>query len=197
MAQKDLKFNQLKVAQLAARGLSTRQIEGEVGVSKATVARWLKMPDVQAQIEKFRQEIEVEVHQANRQSANQELAELQENLRTAAQRQLKWSSEVQTSGYKLLSKVNDWLTEIDTLVKSQLDKDGDEKADQGEQEKKAMDSRSLLLLKLIPLLPSYARAAADMTRAGSDAEDKIFALEEMDRRLNEWDAVMESQKNLN
>lgn len=197
MSQKGLKLNQLKIAQLSARGLSTRQIEAETGVSKATVARWLKMPDVQAQIEKFRQEIEIEVHEVTRQSANEELAELQANLRTAAQRQLKWSCEVQTSGYNLLSKVNEWLAEIDTVVKSQLDQDGHEKPDQGEQEKKAMDIRSLLLLKLVPLLPSYARAAADMTRAGSDSEDKIFAIEEISRRLDEWNKVMQSQESLN
>jgi hypothetical protein len=47
------------------------------------------------------------------------------------------------------------------------------------------------------MIPTYARAAADLTRAGSDAEDKIFALEEMDRRLNEWDKVMQSQESLN
>jgi hypothetical protein len=47
------------------------------------------------------------------------------------------------------------------------------------------------------MIPTYARAAADMSRAGSDAEDKIFAIEEIDRRLNDWDRVMESQKNLN
>ena len=179
MSQKDLKFNQLKVAQLAARGLSTRQIEGETGVSKATVARWLKMPQVQAQIQNFRQEIEVEVHQVNRQSANKELAELQENLRTAAQRQLKWSGEVQTAGYSLLGKVNEWVLELDSIIKSDS------------------ELRSELLIKILPMIPTYARAAADLTRAGSDAEDKIFALEEMDRRLNEWDKVMQSQESLN
>ncbi len=197
MSQKGLKLNQLKIAQLSARGFSTRQIEAETGVSKATVARWLKMPEVQIQIQKFRQEIEIEVHEVSRQSANKEVAELQENLRTAAQRQLKWSSEVQTTGYNLLTKVNEWVAEIDTVVKSQLDQDGQEKPDQDVQEKKAMDIRSLLLLKLVPLLPSYARAAADMTRAGSDAEDKIFAIEEISRRLDEWNEVMKSQKNLN
>ncbi len=155
------------------------------------------MPEVQIQIQKFRQEIEIEVHEVSRQSANKEVAELQENLRTAAQRQLKWSSEVQTTGYNLLTKVNEWVAEIDTVVKSQLDQDGQEKPDQDVQEKKAMDIRSLLLLKLVPLLPSYARAAADMTRAGSDAEDKIFAIEEISRRLDEWNEVMKSQKNLN
>ena len=179
MSQKDLKFNQLKVAQLAARGLSTRQIEGETGVSKATVARWLKMPQVQAQIQNFRQEIEVEVHQVNRQSANKELAELQENLRTAAQRQLKWSCEVQSAGYSLLSKVNEWVVELDSIIKSDS------------------ELRSELLIKLLPLIPSYARAAADMSRAGSDAEDKIFALEEMSRRLDQWDKAMQSQNYLN
>jgi transposase len=197
VSQKGLKLNQLKIAQLSARGFSTRQIEAETGVSKATVARWLKMPEVQIQIQKFRQEIEIEVHEVSRQSANKEVAELQENLRTAAQRQLKWSSEVQTTGYNLLTKVNEWVAEIDTVVKSQLDQDGQEKPDQDVQEKKAMDIRSLLLLKLVPLLPSYARAAADMTRAGSDAEDKIFAIEEISRRLDEWNEVMKSQKNLN
>ncbi len=179
MSQKDLKFNQLKIAQLSARGLSTRQIEAETGVSKATVARWLKMPEVQAQIQKFRQEIEIEVHEVSRQSANKEVAELQENLRTAAQRQLKWSGEVQTAGYTLLSRVNKWVEEIDAVLKSDP------------------EVRSLLLIKLLPLIPSYARAAADMTRAGSDAEDKIFGIEEIARRLDEWDKAMESQKNLN
>ncbi len=56
---------------------------------------------------------------------------------------------------------------------------------------------SELLIKLLPLIPSYARAAADMSRAGSDAEDKIFALEEMSRRLDQWDKAMQSQNYLN
>jgi transposase len=179
VSQKDLKFNQLKIAQLSARGLSTRQIEAETGVSKATVARWLKMPEVQAQIQKFRQEIQVEVHEVSRQSANKEVAELQENLRAAAKRQLKWSGEVQTAGYSLLSKVNEWLLELDSIIKSDS------------------ELRSELLIKILPMIPSYARAAADMSRAGSDAEDKIFAIEEIARRLDDWDRAMESQKNLN
>jgi hypothetical protein len=53
-----------------------------------------------------------------------------------------------------------------------------------------MDFRSVMLLKLVPLLPSYARAAADMTRAGSETEDKIFAIEEISRRLDEWHEIM-------
>jgi hypothetical protein len=47
------------------------------------------------------------------------------------------------------------------------------------------------------MIPTYARAAADMSRAGSDAEDKIFAIEEMSRRLDEWDKAMETQNYLN
>jgi transposase len=179
VSQKGLKLNQLKVAQLSATGLSTRQIETETGVSKATVARWLKMPEVQIQIQKFRQEMEIETHKVNRQTANKELVELQENMRTAAQRQLRWSGEVQKAGYTLLHKVNQWIEEIDAVVDSDT------------------ELRLQLITKLLPLIPSYARAAADMSRAGSDAEDKIFALEEIAQRLDHWDKYMQSRPNLN
>jgi hypothetical protein len=47
------------------------------------------------------------------------------------------------------------------------------------------------------MIPTYARAAADMSRAGSDAEDKIFAIEEINCRLDEWDKAMQSQNYLN
>jgi hypothetical protein len=36
-----------------------------------------------------------------------------------------------------------------------------------------------------------------MSRAGSDAEDKIFAIEEINRRLDQWDKAMQSQNYLN
>jgi hypothetical protein len=159
------------------------QIAAGTGVPKTTVSRWLKLASVQEEVEKFRQEIEAEHHKANRQSANQEAVELQENLRAAAQRQLKWSGEVQKAGYNLLAKVNEWVDEIDTVVKSDPDRAEDGK-------KGLMDFRSVMLLKLVPLLPSYARAAADMTRAGSETEDKIFAIEEISRRLDEWHEIM-------
>jgi transposase len=184
-----LKPAQLKVAQLSARGLSTRQVEAETGVSKATVARWLKVPEIQAQVKKFKQEIEVEHHRANRQSANQEAADLQEHLRSAAQRQLQWSGEVQKAGYNLLSKVNEWVTEIDAVIKSEPQQDGKGKT--------SMDLRSLMLLKLIPFVATYARAAAEMTRAGSETEDKIFAIEEISRRLDEWQEVMDGNNSDN
>jgi hypothetical protein len=86
---------------------------------------------------------------------------------------------VQKAGYILLSKVNQWIEEIDAVVDSDP------------------ELRLQLITKLLPLIPSYARAAADMSRAGSDAEDKIFALEEMSRRLDDWDKSMQSQNDLN
>ena len=137
------------------------------------------MPEIQVQIQKFRQEMEIETHKVNRQTANKELVELQENMRTAALRQLRWSGEVQKAGYNLLNKVNQWIDEIDTVVDSDS------------------ELRLQLVTKLLPLIPSYARAAADMSRAGSDAEDKIFAIEEIARRLDDWDKSMQSQNDLN
>jgi len=40
---------------------------------------------------------------------------------------------------------------------------------------------------LITTAPSYLRAATDMVRGVSDVEDKLFAIEEISRRLDEWE----------
>jgi hypothetical protein len=39
---------------------------------------------------------------------------------------------------------------------------------------------------LITSVPSYLRAATDMMRSVSDAEDKCYAVEEISKRLDEW-----------
>lgn len=174
--------DQLKVAQLRARGLSLSQIAAGTGVPKTTISRWLKLPFVEGEVEKFRAEIQTAHHEANQESANEEAAGFCEDLRAARQRQMKWSEEVQKAGYNLLSKVNAWAEQIDAALKSE-----ELANDSG-----AKGFRTLFLLKLAPLLPSYARAAADMTRAGSDTEDKIFAIEEISRRLDEWRQIMDA-----
>jgi hypothetical protein len=46
---------------------------------------------------------------------------------------------------------------------------------------------------LISSLPSYMRVAADMVRSVSDAEDKLFAIEEISKRLDEWGQINNSQ----
>ncbi len=186
MSQKSLTNEQLKVAQLSARGLSLRQIAAATTVSKDTASRWLKMPEVQAQVAKFQQEIEAAHHSAVRSSANQEAMELQERLRTATKRQLAWSIEVQLAGRNLLNRVNYWVGEIDKVV--QGTGEGEEESQPGGSQ---VQFRSMMLLKIAPLIPSYARAAADMTRAGSETEDKIFAIEEINRRLDEWQEMMD------
>ncbi len=46
---------------------------------------------------------------------------------------------------------------------------------------------------LISSLPAYMRSASDMVRTVSDVEDKLFAIEEIAKRLDEWQQFNDSQ----
>jgi TolA-binding protein len=49
---------------------------------------------------------------------------------------------------------------------------------------------------LISSLPAYMRAASDMVKAVSDTEDKLFALEEISKRLDQWQQLqMQNDQN--
>lgn len=161
----------LEIARLKASGLSERAIARELDIDRGKVNRALKLQEVKQQVARFQQETVEEHHKVNRQSSNEQASELQAALREMAERQKRWSAASQEMGIGAARTANQWLATVKEAMASN----------------RPLSPKDILMAKLIP---AYMRAAAEMVRAGSDAEDKVYAIEEIDRRLNEWNELM-------
>ena len=158
----------LEVSQLLASGMTYAQVAQTTNVPKSTIGRWAKLPQVKAQVELLRSEA-IEVHrEISREAATANAEDLQGKLAQSIKRQedLIARGYIIALGYlDLTQKMLDKTTEIFTS-------------------NRPIESHDKLL---ITTAPSYLRAATDMVRGVSDVEDKLFAIEEISRRLDEWE----------
>ena len=167
----------LEIAQLLASGMSYTEVSQAVNVPRSTVGRWAKLPSVQAQVELLRSEAMQAHIEISREAATQSAENLQSKLLQSTKRQ----EEMIGQGYSLAH-------ECFALTQQML-----AKATEIFTSNRAIESHEKIL---ISSLPAYMRAASDMVKAVSDTEDKLFALEEISKRLDQWQQLqMQNDQN--
>jgi hypothetical protein len=167
----------LEVSQLLASGMTYAQVSQSVNVPKSTIGRWAKLPQVKAQIELLRSEA-IEAHrEISREAASEVAQDLQGKLSAALKRQ----EGLILQGYSLASGYLD-------LTQKMLGKASEIFAND-----RPIESHEKLLVSSVP---AYLRAASDLMRTVGDAEDKFFAIEEISKRLDEWE-VFRDEDNRN
>ncbi len=174
MSKTDLTPKLLEVAQLLASGLSYQQISEATGVARSTIGRWAKLEAVEVEVESIRAEA-LEAHrQISREAATQSAEDLQLKLGQSIKRQ----EEMIRLGYSLG-------VDCFALTQRMLKKASEIFADN-----RPIEAHEKIL---ISSLPSLMKAAGDTLRAASDVEDKLFALEEVVKRLDEWRELQNNQ----
>jgi len=157
----------LEVSQLLASGMTYTQVSQTVNVPKSTIGRWAKLPQVKAQVELLRSQA-IEAHrEISREAATANAGDLQQKLAQSLRRQ----EALIVTGYNIASGYLD-------LTQKMLNK-----ATEIFTSDRPIESHEKLLITSVP---SYLRAATDMMRSVSDAEDKCYAVEEISKRLDEW-----------
>jgi hypothetical protein len=157
----------LEVSQLLASGMSYAQISESVNVPKSTIGRWAKLPQVKVQVELLRSEA-IEAHrEISREAATADAEDLQHKLSAGLKRQ----EALILQGYSLASGYFD-------LTQKMLGK-----ATEIFTSERPIESHEKLLVSSVP---AYLRAASDLMRSVSDVEDKVFAIQEIAKRLDEW-----------
>jgi predicted metal-dependent hydrolase len=158
----------LEVSQLLASGMTYAQVAQTTNVPKSTIGRWAKLPQVQAQIELLRSEA-IEAHrEISHEAARANAGDLQQKLAQSLRRQ----EALIVTGYNIASGYLDLTQKMLNKVTEIFTSD------------RPIESHEKLLITSVP---SYLRAATDMVRGVSDVEDKLFAIEEISRRLDEWE----------
>lgn len=153
------------------------QVSQAVNVPRSTIGRWAKLPSVQAQVELLRSEALEACVQVTREAAVLSAEDLQSKLTQSAKRQ----EELIGRGYSLVN--NCFALTQQMLVKATEVFSSD----------RPIEAHEKILLNS---LPGYMRASTDMARVLSDTEDKLYALQEISRRLDEWQVHWsENEKN--
>lgn len=170
----DLTPRLLEVAQMLASGMTYSQISDTVSVPRSTIGRWAKMEAVQAQVAALKNEA-IEAHrQTNKEAAIQSAEDLQKKLRQSAKRQEQLISQGYTIGTKAFELADRMLTKASEIFL----------------ENRPIEQHEKLL---ISSFPHVMKAAADALRASSEVEDKFFAIEEVNKRLDQWQEFQNSQ----
>jgi transcriptional regulator with XRE-family HTH domain len=159
-SQKPLTDKQLEIIPLLSQGLSYQQITDKTGVPKPTVARWAKLSQVQAEVAEL-QKSRIEICHK---SANPSLDNLQKQLQESQEREIQYVRTAEAFAFEC-SKLALKLIEKAPSI---------------------LESEPLSPRILATLLPNLVKCSNDSFRLGSDLEDKIFALEEMSKRLDAW-----------
>jgi transposase len=165
--KKTLSPKLLEVSQLLASGLTYKQAAKATGVPRSTIGRWAKLEAVRTEIESLRAEAMEAHRQLNREAATECAENLQQKLRQSAKRQEQMISQGYSFGTKAFDLADKMLTKASEIFSEDRPIEPHEKL-------------------LISSLPHLMRAASDTLRATSDVEDKLFALDEMSRRLDKW-----------
>jgi len=168
----------LEVAQMLASGLTYSQISEAVNAPRSTVGRWAKLESVQVQVSTLKNEAQQACQEVSREAATEVAQNLQAQLALGTKRQ----EALIARGYNLASGYLD-------LTQKMLGK-----ATEIFTSDRPIENHEKILLTSVP---SYLRAASDLMRSMSDAEDKLFAIEEISLRLDEWEKYRQSQNNLN
>lgn len=164
----------LEVSQLLASGLTYKQVAEATGVPRSTVGRWAKLEAVESEVQSLRTEAVQSHREINKEAATQSAEDLQEKLRQAAKRQEQLISRGYTFGTKAFELADRMLTKASEIFL----------------ENRQIEQHEKLL---ISSLPHVMRAAADTLRATSDVEDKLYAIQEISRRLDQWQEIQNSQ----
>jgi hypothetical protein len=157
----------LEVAQMFASGLTYSQISEAVNAPRSTVGRWAKLESVQAQVSILKNEAQQACREVSREAATEVAQNLQDKLSLGIKRQ----EALIARGYSLALGYLD-------LTQKMLGK-----ATEIFTSDRPIESHEKILVNSVP---SYLRAASDVMRSVSDAEDKIFAVQEISKRLDEW-----------
>lgn len=173
---KPLSKTQLKAARLLAEGNSEREVARRLKLGITTPNFWKKNPKFLDLIEKFREQIQQAIEEEHRIVVKNESELYIEELKAVKERQKRWSAAVTEAGIKGIRTVNSWLNTVDGAVAQST----------------PLTNKQILILKSIP---SYMRASAEMVKAGSDAEDKAFALAHLVKKINEFSAKSVSTNN--
>jgi IS30 family transposase len=164
----------LEVAQMLASGMTYSQISEAVSIPRSTIGRWAKMEAVQAQVAALKNEA-IEAHrQISREAATEVAQDLQGKLAQSVKRQEGMIAQGYSLAAECLDLTQKMLTKASEIFRSNRVIEPHEKI-------------------LISSLPIYMRAASDMVRSVSDAEDKCFGIEEIAKRLDEWQQFNNSQ----
>ncbi len=154
--------------------MSYKQISEATGVPRSTVGRWAKLEAVEEEVKSLRSEA-LEAHkQVSRQAASKSAEYLQSSFAEGVKRQ----EEMIRLGYSLG-------VDCFALTQRMLKKASEIFADN-----RPIEAHEKIL---ISSLPSLMKAAGDTLRAASDAEDKLFALEEISKRLDAWQQFQNNQ----
>jgi hypothetical protein len=168
----------LEVAQMLASGMTYTKISEAVNAPRSTVGRWAKLESVQAQVSTLKNEAQQACQEVSRDAATSAAQKLQDQLALGVKRQ----EFLIARGYSLASGYLD-------LTQKMLGK-----ATEIFTSDRPIENHEKILLTSVP---SYLRAASDLMRSMSDAEDKLFAIEEISHRLDAWEKYRQSQANLN
>lgn len=158
----------LEVCQLIATGLTYTQIAQATATPRSTIGRWAKLPAVIEQVKLLRSETAQVHREVQREVATEQAQTLQESLAISAKRQ----KLLIDRGHKLANELHD-LNEQLIVKASEILLSG-----------RVIESHEKTL---ITLLPAYFRTATEMQRNLSDVEDKHLAIEEISKRLDEWE----------
>ncbi|MDP8963232.1 MAG: helix-turn-helix domain-containing protein [Cyanobacteriota bacterium] len=165
--KKTLSPQLLEVAQLLASGRSYKEAGEATGVPRSTIGRWAKLEAVKTEIESIRAE-GLEAHrQVSREAATTSAEDLQQKLRESAKRQERLISQSYVFGDQAFALAGKMLTKASEIFS----------------ENRPIEAHEKLL---ITSLPHIMRSAADVLKSASDAEDKIYGLEELSKRLDDW-----------
>jgi hypothetical protein len=161
--QKPLTDKQLSIIPLLAQGMSYQEVTQSTGIPKPTVARWAKLPQVQAEVSRAQQE-RVKIC---RQTVTSDIALFKSRLNESLRRQMEYAETAQELGFNCSRLAQ-------TLIKKAPS---------------ILEQEGILTPRILAtLIPGLIRAADESFKLGSEIEDKVFALEEVSRRLDAWES---------
>jgi hypothetical protein len=171
VSQKPLTDKQLEIIPVLSQGLSYQQITDSTGVPKPTVARWAKLAQIQAEVAEI-QKGRIEVC---RKVVTGDVDLLQERLRESLERQKQYIATAQIFAFNCSKLAESLIEKAPSLL----------------------ENETLTPRLLGNLLPAMIKASNDSFRLASELEDKIYALEEISHRLDEWESYREGANSQN
>lgn len=161
---------QIEAISLLASGQSYNKIAEAVGTSKATICRWMKNQDFKKQVEVLQQQKLEIAKSVVAEAATTKAESLQNTLQTTMHHQneiIETTRQITTKCLNLLSEVAD---QVDRLVRA-------EDRDTGLTQKEKA---------LLTFMPNLMRNTALLITSVNEAWDRRYAIEEVSKRLDEW-----------
>ena len=170
---------QLEAIPLLASGQSYARVAEVVGASKATICRWLKNDEFRQQVQSLQQQ-KLEITQNTAKESSISRAEqLQATLDKASHHQIETAETTRQLTKRCLALTMELVGQVDNLFKKDLDE--------------GLTPKQKALLSFTPNL---MRSTATLIGAGNDTWDRAYAIEEIAKRLDEWQTHWgESERN--